>query len=329
MSSHYDVLILGAGMAGLSCARRLQDAGKKVLVLEKASVLGGRMACRSTAKGEWDHGAQYFTASDSDFAAQVAKWQQAGCVDEWAGKVQAWDGEYFSQPTAVQRWVGVPSMDAPLHQLVEGIEVLFEIDIDGIRNLDGGWQVLAGEESWQASKLVLTMPADQLAPLLPSNHALAAVAASCSMEPCWALLIHSARPIDLPFDGLFINQGPFTWLAKNTSKPGRGSEENWVVHASPEWSREHLALTPDKACALLTRAFGDLFHDMPVDNLPVFKLLQMSAYRWRYASSAAPAAEQPYALSEDGLALAGDWLAGGKVAGAYQSGFALAGALLV
>ena len=74
MSSHYDVLILGAGLAGLSCARRLQDAGKKVLVLEKARGLGGRMACRRTEKGAWDHGAQYFTATDQDFMAQIALW---------------------------------------------------------------------------------------------------------------------------------------------------------------------------------------------------------------------------------------------------------------
>ncbi|MFC7420594.1 NAD(P)/FAD-dependent oxidoreductase [Iodobacter arcticus] len=328
MSSHYDVLILGAGMAGLSCARRLQDAGKKVLVLEKARGLGGRMACRRTEKGAWDHGAQYFTASDRDFAAQVAAWQQSGSVADWQGKIQAWDGQRFSTPSATQRWVGVPGMNAPLRALADGIEILFDVKIAGLEAIDGGWQVLAGEQSWQASQVVLSTPAEQVGPLLPAGHALATLAASCQMEPCWALLIHSARPIALPFDGLFINQGPLSWLARNSSKLGRGSEENWVAHASPEWSRQHLELTPDKACAMLSRAFGDLFHDMPVDGLPVFKLLQMSAHRWRFASGALPVADLPYALSNDGLALAGDWLAGGKVEGAYRSGSALAAALL-
>ena len=328
MSSHYDVLILGAGLAGLSCARRLQDAGKKVLVLEKARGLGGRMACRRTEKGAWDHGAQYFTATDQDFMAQIALWQQAGCVAEWPGKVQSWNGQRLIPSSPVQRWVGVPAMNAPLHALAEGLEILFEITSDAITPAEGGgWQVVAGGQSWQAAQVVLTTPPEQAVPLLPAEHPLAALAASYQTEPCWSLLIHSARPMDLPFDGLFINQGPFSWLARNTSKPGRGSEENWVAHASVEWSRQNLDLTPDKACAMLTRAFGDLFHDMPVSSQPVFKLLQMSAHRWRFASCAQPEAALPYAISADGLALAGDWLAGGKVQGAWRSGTALAAAL--
>ncbi|MDW5417161.1 FAD-dependent oxidoreductase [Iodobacter sp. CM08] len=328
MSSHYDVLILGAGMAGLSCARRLHNEGKKVLLLEKARGLGGRMACRRTEKGAWDHGAQYFTASDADFAAQVAAWQQVGCVAEWDAKIQAWDGQRFTKPSKMQRWVGVPAMNSPLHALADGLDILFDVKAESLAQQDGLWQLKAGDQSWQAKQVVLTTPPEQLSSLLPAEHALTTLAASCQMEPCWALLIHSARAIDLPFDGLFINQGPFTWLAKNTSKPGRGSEENWVAHASPAWSREHLDLTPDKACAMLTRAFGDVFHDMPLEHLPVFKLLKMSAHRWRFASGALAEGTMPYAVSADGLALAGDWLAGGKVEGAYRSGFALAGALL-
>ena len=41
MNSHYDVIIIGAGHNGLVCACYLASAGRRVLVLEKQSVVGG------------------------------------------------------------------------------------------------------------------------------------------------------------------------------------------------------------------------------------------------------------------------------------------------
>ena len=43
MPENYDCIVLGAGMAGVTAARELKDAGKKVLLLEASSKPGGRM----------------------------------------------------------------------------------------------------------------------------------------------------------------------------------------------------------------------------------------------------------------------------------------------
>ena len=39
----YDVIVLGAGVAGLASARTLAEAGKKVLLLEARERVGGRV----------------------------------------------------------------------------------------------------------------------------------------------------------------------------------------------------------------------------------------------------------------------------------------------
>ena len=43
-SPQIDTVIIGAGLAGLACARRLQDAGRSFLVCESADRVGGRVA---------------------------------------------------------------------------------------------------------------------------------------------------------------------------------------------------------------------------------------------------------------------------------------------
>lgn len=89
--------IVGAGIAGLSCAEMLGAAGHVVTVFDKGRGAGGRMATRGvpTPFGDvtFDHGAQYFTTRDPRFSVAVTGWQASGIVSPWpsAGD-DAWVG---------------------------------------------------------------------------------------------------------------------------------------------------------------------------------------------------------------------------------------------
>ena len=54
----YDVIVIGAGMAGILTAYYLQEAGKKVLVLEAKSIASGQTE-GTTAKITSQHGLKY------------------------------------------------------------------------------------------------------------------------------------------------------------------------------------------------------------------------------------------------------------------------------
>jgi len=57
--------IVGAGLAGLSCARTLRRAGFFVEVFEQDSIIGGRLATTRIGGDTFDHGAQYLTTHSS------------------------------------------------------------------------------------------------------------------------------------------------------------------------------------------------------------------------------------------------------------------------
>ena len=83
------IAVVGAGIAGLSCATALQNAGFKVSVFEKSRGVSGRLSTRVTQATKlsqyWqcDHGAQYFTARDPVFRAEVERWIKADEAQFW------------------------------------------------------------------------------------------------------------------------------------------------------------------------------------------------------------------------------------------------------
>jgi protoporphyrinogen oxidase len=58
MNEEHDVIVVGAGAAGLACARRLVDGGRAPLVLERADAVGGRIRTDSVEGFRLDHGFQ-------------------------------------------------------------------------------------------------------------------------------------------------------------------------------------------------------------------------------------------------------------------------------
>lgn len=68
-----DVIVVGAGLSGLVCARRLADAGLGVLVLEARGRVGGRLLGGEVGGIPVDLGGQWMTAGQPRLAALAAE----------------------------------------------------------------------------------------------------------------------------------------------------------------------------------------------------------------------------------------------------------------
>src|SRR3990167_6659455 len=111
MTTSKHIAIVGAGIAAITCARTLVQAGHRVTVFEKSHNVGGRMATRSSPFGTFDHGAQYFTVRDPRFV-QALQTTPAVCKAWSATTVQVLDerGRVAAAglPAREQHWVATP-----------------------------------------------------------------------------------------------------------------------------------------------------------------------------------------------------------------------------
>ena len=328
MNTSSRIAVIGAGLTGLSCATELQRAGCMVTLIEKSRGPAGRMSTRRGDGWQCDHGAQYFTARDAEFRAQVAAWMQAGVAAPWPSEIAILgDAELHRSNPRLERFVGVPRQTAPARFMAEAlagkVELLKETTVTALLRHGPGWQLQtaeAGRLETVFDAVLLTVPAPQAAPLLqPVAAQLAALAASANMRGCWALMLRFAAAVALPFDAAFVNHGPLRWIARDSSKPGRPGPETWLLHARAEWSEPHLEDTPESVAATLIQAFRDLGGDAPQ---------AWSAHRWRYADTEPALTQGAVWDAATGLGLGGDWLNGGKVEGAWLSGRALAARVL-
>lgn len=62
-----EVIVIGAGMAGVTAARELTDAGISVIVLEARDRVGGRTYSLNTSEGPVDAGAMWYASFQSAF----------------------------------------------------------------------------------------------------------------------------------------------------------------------------------------------------------------------------------------------------------------------
>ncbi|WP_462390708.1 NAD(P)/FAD-dependent oxidoreductase [Acidovorax sp. Q11] len=327
------IAVIGAGLAGLSCAQALLQAGHTVHVFDKARGPSGRMSTRRAEddNGPWqcDHGAQYFTARDPAFRAEVARWQQAGVAALWNARLASFDGTAWSTPaTPLERFVGTPRMTSPAAWLVQHLGepalAQWQTTVQRLDHSEGGWTITSAEHGLHSprySAVLLAVPAPQAVPLLaPVSPAGAAIAASARMRGSWAVMLRYASPVALPFEGAFINTGPLRWVARDSSKPGRTGQETWLLHASPEWSEAHIEDSAEAVTTALLTAFAALGGPTP---------LAATAHRWRYADTEPALTQGSWWDAQMRLGLCGDWLHGGKVEGAWLSGRALAQQVLM
>lgn len=306
------IAIIGAGIAGLTAAHRLHQAGVETVVFEKSRGLGGRMATRRHDGFQFDHGAQFFNARNPAFKTQVSSWLADGAAGRWNG----------------MGYVGTPGMTAPAQRLADRLTVETEHQIECLSRNGNGWTLATADgpvsslNTGGVAAVILAIPAPQAVTLAATADVDLNEAAATAYAPCMALM--AAFPEKLPEvpDTAEPDDSVIAWYARNASKPSRNSAiETFVVHATPGWSAEHQDWPKEDIADALSERFKKV---ATIQDEPTLKL----GHRWRYARVTQPLG-RPCVWREDiGLGACGDWCLGPRVESAFESGTAMADTIL-
>ena len=121
-------------------------------------------------------------------------------------------------------------------------------------------------------------------------------------------------------DDVLTGGDPLAWAARNSAKPSRSDQEAWVLQATPDWTRRHIADAADRVVADLLMALAARVGGTLPDTIAA------AAHRWRFARSGR--LDRDVLWDPDlRLGLCGDWLLGPRIECAWLSGHHLAGAM--
>ena len=94
----FEIAVIGAGIAGLACARQLQQGGKSVVLIDKSRGLGGRLATRRLAGTHADHGVCYLQPKGDIFSQWIAELVAAGILQVWTEGIHSLSSDGILQP---------------------------------------------------------------------------------------------------------------------------------------------------------------------------------------------------------------------------------------
>ena len=323
-----DVLVIGAGISGLIAARKLQENGLRVTVVDKNPKTGGRLATEEINSGLADLGAQFFTTRSAEFKNMVKGWISAGVVYAWA---KSWsDGSIephpsFERASGHPRYAAHQGMSGLANFLARDLDVLLNCQITSLTAGQSGWHAHDSQGNIYKSQAVLiTAPVPQSLLILKNGFTHLSPEEKADIEliqyaPCLAAVFQTDKPIHLPEPGEVQKpQERIPWIADNYRK-GISPEPNLVtVHAGTDLSKELWNSDDQQIFTILEKGMSP-FREANT------QVQAVHLKRWQYAW---PEVLYPkrYFLSAylPPLVFAGDAFGGPRVEGAVLSALAAA-----
>jgi hypothetical protein len=292
------VVIVGAGLAGLVCARHLHRQGIKPLIIEKSRGLGGRMATRRRDRVCFDHGLPGIAIADSPSPSQIPS--QSLIHELLAQKIiqpglTAWaqwsPTQGISSQSPQQIYVAPEGMSAIAKYLAQDLVIKREWLLQSLLPTEKGyWQLTNSQgEILQAEAIILTVPAPQAVAILERSGLelfsgdLISQLKSITYEPKLVLMAgyspELASELNFSWQGIEFTQHPtLSKIILDSHKRLVPEYPVYVMHSTPDFAHKFdLREDLSDVISIILQNAHDLLH-------PAFTQPQWSQiHRWRYA----------------------------------------------
>jgi renalase len=334
-----DLIVVGAGVAGLALAREALARGLAPLVLERSRGVGGRCATRRVAGQPVDHGVGFLHGRDRRLLEALATMPDP-VVRDWP-RVRVGEG-VPCQPEAFDvrehRLAPVEGVSRFPKQLAQGLDVRLESEVVRLRApaAGGAWAIgLANGETLEARAVALALPAPAALALLRRMETVPDEVAGLfpllelvRMLP--SLTVIAGYPAGVPrpdWDVMYPETGRVLHtVLHDSAKREREPALTLVLQARPRFSERRVAEPPEAWAPALLEAAAVLLGE------PYARPEAVQAHAWHHARVADGTQLSGPLLADVGgalLGVAGDGLGGAAgLEGAYLSGIALAGRII-
>lgn len=308
------VVVVGAGISGVACARELADHGIPVRLVERSYRVGGRMASRRLHGRRVDTGASYLTCRSPEFQAVLDGWLERGLARPWTDRFAVRTPAGWEEgPLGPLRYGTPGGLRSLVEDLATGLGVRAHAEVADV----GPGPTVDGQ---QVRAVVLAMPDPQAADLL-ADELLAEVAAVRGRDwlPTLALCAGWQRRRWRDVDGAFVHDDPvLDRVTDDGRRRGDGAAvlvaQTTAAFAEPYLDRPHEATGA---------AVDALCRVMEIDERPDWTYL----HRWSLARPA-EVHDAPYHLADALVGLCGDGWGAARVEAAWTSGRRLGTALV-
>lgn len=335
-----DIAIVGAGVAGLTCAQQLQQAGYRVVVLEKSRGVGGRLATRRLPHDRADHGTCYLSPKGELFGELITHLLEQDVVQVWTDTIYTLNRDRTLQATSerVPRYIAPDGMSAIAKYLATGLDIQFSQRVIGLElTTDQTWTLTsentqsdaAATSTLRASAVLVAIPAPQAVTLLASleknivSSELIQPLRSVEFDPCIAVM--AGYPKDClqqwqskyaDVKAIAVQHPDLGWIGLDSSKRRNSSQPIVVVQSTAAFAKQCLEATDLSAVGQqLLQSAAELL--LPWLATPEW----MQVHRWRYSFATRPLSDRYWSAKTPApLVCAGDWCGGMRVESALLSG---------
>ncbi len=320
-----DVAIIGAGLAGLTCASELQNKGLTVELFDKSRGVGGRLATRRLHNTRADHGLASWSVQGVHTAALTTKLQQAQLLKSWT--ITHIDSEHSldcnSSHLTDKVYVSTQGITVIAKYLSQNLSVHRCHRLIAIQAEQDYWQLHFEQgKTVKTNALILAIPFPQALPLLQAfiPEKCLPVLTQLDYSPALSLMLgyESLSDLNLSWQELQLTQHPVLHRVIYDGCKRSPPTPSLVIQTNASFASQYLDSTNlDQAVQIVLKQIRSSF------NLPEAQWWQV--HRWRYAQPKTVLGQPCLNLGRQRPLIAcGDWCLGKGIEGAIASGFAAA-----
>lgn len=329
-----DIVVIGAGMAGLVCTQQLQKAGYSVQIVEKSRGVGGRVATRRLYDTRADHGVGYIKPEGELLQSFVDVLFQEGILQVWTDRVYkisngsyeaitASSSPYYIAPDGMSAIAKFIAKDLDVHLGQRASKIVYNI----APNADNFWKIIteSGEE-FSAKALVIAIPAPQAVEVLERslstegflnkilNKSFFDKLCSADYYPSISVMAGYSNNINLlEWKALtFSDDAVLEWIGVDSSKRKNSLQPLLVFQSSVNFAQKYLESSDLQSVGQKMLQYAARSTNLVWLENPKF----IQVHRWRYAFPHHPLSETCLSTDTDlPLVCCGDWCGGDLIIG--------------